>query len=252
MRWNIGYFGVKDLFTIINLLGGVGGIFFAIRGEIEYAGYAIFAGYLFGDSLDGQVARLTNTSNKFGGEFDSAADHIGQGIAPAVIVGAAYRLGGHEILGLALMALMIGTASIRQARFQVDNFNYPLTYCGLPRSISGLVAISLPNTVLFFEDSILGYEGAAGVLALVAILNLCPVPYMTHKGRRLQGYVRLLVATFFIAPVLLFIFARPYLYDFVFVFTFTYALGAWIPLTPTERREFWAEYKRWSSQVAAA
>lgn len=250
MRWNIGYFGVKDLFTIINLLGGVGGIYFACKGNIAYAGYAIFAGYLFGDTVDGQVARLTNTSNKFGSEFDSAADHIGQGIAPAIIVYGAYQLAGYELLGFGLMALLIITASIRQARFGVDSFNYSVTYCGLPRTVSGIIAISLPNATLFFKESFLGYEGGAIVLGLVALLNLSPVPYLTHKGRQLQLYVKILVTLFLLAPVALFCFARPFFYDFLFVMGFGYAVGAWIPLSPTERREYWAEYKRWSRQVA--
>lgn len=250
MRWSIGYFGVKDLFTIINLLGGVGGMFLAMKGQPVYAGYSIFLGYLFGDALDGQVARLTRTSNKFGGEFDSAADHIGQGIAPAVIVYSAYELGGHPRLGLALMAFLITTASIRQARFNVDAFEYPLTYCGLPRTVSGLLALSLPNATLFFHESFLGYHGAAGILVLVGVLNLCPVPYMTHKGRALQTYIKVLVAGFLLIPPLLLLLAPVFFYDFVFVVTFAYAVGAWAPLTPGERRAFWAEYKRWSHQVA--
>lgn len=250
MRWSIGYFGVKDLFTIINLLGGVGGMYFAMQGQPVYAGYAIFLGYLLGDALDGQVARLTKTSNKFGGEFDSAADHIGQGIAPAFIVYAAYDLGGHRWLGLALMAFLIATASIRQARFNVDAFDYPLTYCGLPRTVSGLVALSLPNATFFFHDSGMGYEGAAVILALVGALNLSPVPYMTHKGRKLQTYVKVAVAAFLLVPPALLVFAPRFFYDFVFFIAFGYALAAWFPLTAEERRAYWAEYTRWSHQVA--
>ena len=78
------------------------------------------------------------TSNKFGGEFDSAADHFSQGVAPAVIVFAAYRMADHEILGLIVMSALVATASIRNARFYVDKFNNPLTWCGLPRTISGM------------------------------------------------------------------------------------------------------------------
>ncbi|HEX2659274.1 MAG TPA: CDP-alcohol phosphatidyltransferase family protein, partial [Polyangia bacterium] len=79
-RWTIGPFGVKDLFTIINLLGGVAGIIFVIHGQPRLAGLAVFAGYLFGDALDGMVARMTGTSNKFGSEFDTATDHFAQAI----------------------------------------------------------------------------------------------------------------------------------------------------------------------------
>lgn len=250
MRWNIGYFGVKDLFTIINLLGGVFGIYFAMIGRVDYAGYAIFAGYLFGDALDGQVARWTRTGNRFGGEFDSAADHIGQGIAPAVVVYKVYELGGHHVMGLVLMSALIATASIRQARFNVAPFNFPLCYCGLPRTVSGLVALSFANSELFFKSQAWGYQGGLVVIGLMALLNLVPIPYMTHKGkRRMQWYVKCLVALFLLAPVFLFAFARVYLYDFIFVITFGYALGAWIPIMPEERKAFYTEYKRWAHEV---
>ncbi len=249
--WAIGYFGAKDLFTIVNLMGGVFGIYYALQGNLEWAGYAIFMGYLLGDALDGPVARWTGTSNRFGGEFDSAADHIAQAIAPAVIVYCAFTMGGHQTLGVILLAVLITTASIRQARFQVAQFNYPLTYAGLPRTVSGLIAISLPNSLLFFKYSAIGYYGAAGVLILVALLNLSPIPYMTHKGKRkMQGYVKFFVIAFLAVPLLMIVFAREFVYDVLFFITFGYALAAWIPLSPQERREYWTEYKRWSNEVA--
>lgn len=250
MRWNIGYFGVKDLFTLINLLGGVFGVYFAFRGEIAYASVSIFLGYALGDVLDGPVARLTNTSNKFGGEFDSAADHFSQGVAPAIIVFSAYRLAGQDALGVVVMAILIASASIRNARFYVDKWNYPLTWCGLPRTISGLTAVSLPNTTLFFQDAAYGLEGAAVILGMVAALNICPVPYTTHKGRKLQTWVRILIVAFFVTPVTLAIIMPDFAFDFLFVWTLGYALTGWMPLTPKERREFWMEYKRWSKAVS--
>ena len=65
MRWNIGPFGVKDLFTLVNLLGGIFAIHFVAVGDPTYAGYALLAGFMLGDTLDGPVARLTGTANKF-------------------------------------------------------------------------------------------------------------------------------------------------------------------------------------------
>ncbi|HVR62557.1 MAG TPA: CDP-alcohol phosphatidyltransferase family protein, partial [Polyangia bacterium] len=173
MRLSIGWFGVKDLFTMVNLLGGVLGIYFAALGDPATAGYCILAGYFFGDTLDGVVARATNTGNRFGAEFDSAADHVGQGIAPAVVVWSAYRLGGHDRLGLLLMAALITTASIRQARFNVADFDSPLTYLGLPRTVSGFIALAYPNSTIFRATGF-GYVGGIFVIGLVAILNLAP------------------------------------------------------------------------------
>jgi len=102
MRNNIGPFGLKDLFTLVNLLGGVAAIHFVVMGRPELAGYALLAGYLLGDALDGPVARATKTSNRFGSEFDTATDHFVQAIVPAIIVYAVYARGGHTIAGSVL------------------------------------------------------------------------------------------------------------------------------------------------------
>lgn len=250
MRWGYGYFGVKDLFTMINLLGGVFGIYFAAVGNPAWAGYAIIAGYLFGDVLDGPVARATKTGNKFGGEFDSAADHLGQGIAPAVVVFSAYSLGGHARMGLLLMAALITTASIRQARFNVAKFDSPLTYCGLPRTVSGLIALSFPNSVMFRESGH-GPELGVVVIGLMAVLNLIPIPYMTHRGgRKMQWWVKLVVTSFLIVPLTTFFVARRYTFDVLFIHLFIYAGLGWLPVLPEERKAFYAEYRRWAALVA--
>src|SRR3970040_1847021 len=99
------------------------------------------------------------------------------------------------------MALRTTPASIRQARYNVASFNYPLTYCGLPRTVSGLIAVSLPNSILFFKESLIGYHGATAILIFGALLNLSPIPYMTHKGgRKMQLYVKFFVISFLVAP----------------------------------------------------
>jgi phosphatidylserine synthase len=249
MRWGVGYFGVKDLFTMVNLLGGVFGIYFAAIGDPALAGYAILAGYFFGDALDGPVARATHTGNRFGSEFDSAADHIGQGIAPAVVVFSAYRLGGHNVMGLLLMAALISTASIRQARFNVAKFDFPLTYCGLPRTVSGFVAVSLPNSMLF-KHSGFGAQAGVAIIAVVAALNIVPIPYITHRGRALQWWVKPLVAIFLVAPFIAFFVARRYTFDVMLINALAYVVAGWIPVLPDERRAFYAEYRRWAALVA--
>jgi phosphatidylserine synthase len=249
MRWSVGYFGVKDVFTMVNLLGGVAGIWCALTGRPEWAGYCIFAGYLFGDALDGPVARATNTGNRFGGEFDSAADHLGQGIAPALVVYAAYAAAGYGPVGVGLMAALITTATLRQARFSTTPFHFPLCYAGLPRTISGIVALALPNAVVVRVYGL--WVPAAVVIAAMAVMNLVPVPYMTHKGkRRMQAWVKGLVALFLVAPVVLFVFARPYVYDFLALCGLAYTFFGWFPVRPEERRAFHAEYRRWAHEVA--
>ena len=84
-------FGIKDVFTSINLLGGVVAICLCIAGKPFEAGVAVVVGYLCGDALDGFVARRLGTANQFGAEFDSISDHTAHVIAPAAIVYTVYK-----------------------------------------------------------------------------------------------------------------------------------------------------------------
>lgn len=251
LRLRVGPFGVKDLFTIVNLLGGIAGIYFVIDGQAQLAGFAAFAGYLFGDTLDGPVARLTRTSNKFGSEFDTATDHFSQAIVPSIIVFAVYAQHGHRIAGVMLMAVIVILATIRQALFTVARLGDPLTYCGLPRTVSGYACMS------FVLSHGLATAGDAGLVVgevlipTLSLMGILPIPYMTHRGtRRMQTWVKVLVFGFLLIPAAAFVVARAYTFDLVFVFTFGYALFAWFPLTREERAAFFKRYREWTVEVS--
>jgi phosphatidylserine synthase len=251
MRWNIGPFGLKDLFTLVNLMGGVAAIVFVIEGNLPAAGTALLLGYLLGDTLDGPVARLTKTSNKFGSEFDTATDHFVQAIAPAVIVYAAYARGGHPTTGLVLMALIVACATIRQALFTVAKMGDPLMYCGLPRTVSGYGAMAYVLSHLFFTLNPARYTVGTVVIAAFALLNLLPIPYMTHRGgRRMQTHVQLLVFAFLVTPVAAFFIAPNYVFDVLFFWMFGYTATGWIPIYPEEKRAFYARYRAWAKEVS--
>ena len=76
---------LPNLFTAASAFLGVISIFAAVRAEYDVAIiYIVFS--LICDGLDGRVARLTKTTSKFGVEFDSLADIIAFGVAPANIL----------------------------------------------------------------------------------------------------------------------------------------------------------------------
>lgn len=251
MRWNVGPLGVKDLFTLVNLLGGVAGVYFVLDGRIEAAGVALMAGYLLGDTLDGIVARATHTANRFGSEFDSVTDHLTQAIVPGIIVYAVYARRGHGALGFALMAILMACGTIRHALFSVAKLDNPLTYCGLPRTISGYASMALVLSRWFFPDSGAANGVGAVVIAAMAVAGLLPIPYMTHRGsRRMQTYAKFLVVCFLVTPVIAFFVRRDLMFDVLFVWTFGYALGGWVPLRPDERKAFFERYRHWSAEVS--
>jgi CDP-diacylglycerol--serine O-phosphatidyltransferase len=218
-----------------------------------WAGLAVLAGYLFGDALDGVVARLTKTSNKFGSELDTATDHFVQAIAPAIIVDAVYKQGGHETAGFVLMALIVTCATVRQALFSVAKMGDPLMYTGLPRTVSGYGAMAYVLSTFFFGANPARYLVGGIVIVAFSLLNLLPVPYMTHRGgRRMQSPVQFLVFAFLVLPVAAFFFARAYVFDILFVFMFGYAALAWLPIYPHERKAFYARYREWTKEVSAS
>jgi CDP-diacylglycerol--serine O-phosphatidyltransferase len=251
MRWSVGPIGIKDLFTLINLMGGVAAVYLLLDGRPEPAGVALIAGYLLGDALDGVVARATHTANRFGAEFDSVTDHLTQAIVPAIIVYAVYAAAGHRVLGFVLMAALMASGTIRHALFSVSKMNIPLMYCGLPRTISGYASMSFVLSRLFFKDARFGIEIGAVLIPALAAAGLLPIPYMTHRGtRRMQTWVKALVLGFLVTPVVAFFALRDFTFDVLFVWTMGYALFAWFPLRADERKAFFDRYRQWAVEVS--
>ena len=73
---------------------------------------------------------------------------------------------------------------------------------------------------------------------------------MTHKGRRMQGWVKVGVLAFVVSPFAAFAFARAYTFDAISLFAVGYTVLGWLPLTPEERADYWTEYRRWANEVA--
>src|SRR5262245_66103240 len=83
-RFRRGVYLLPSLLTMGNMFCGYACVVYAMRGEFETA--APFIGFaVVIDGLDGRIARMTGTTSAFGVEFDSLADIISCGIAPALL-----------------------------------------------------------------------------------------------------------------------------------------------------------------------
>src|SRR5690606_33393416 len=83
-RFRRGVFLLPSLFTVANLFCGYACVVYATRSDFETA--ALFIGFaMVLDTLDGYLARLTNSSTAFGLELDSLADVVSFGLAPAIL-----------------------------------------------------------------------------------------------------------------------------------------------------------------------
>ena len=124
-------FLLPNLMTAISLFLGVLSVLASVRGEYEKAAFYIFLSLIF-DGLDGRIARLTGTCSKFGLEFDSLADLVAFGVAPAMLV---YFAAGQYFgkLGVLVAGFFVVLGAVRLARFNVQSECIePNVFIGLP------------------------------------------------------------------------------------------------------------------------
>jgi phosphatidylserine synthase len=80
---SLAYF-IPNTFTALNMACGFIAILYAFHGEFYKACMFIVLGAIF-DSVDGRIARLTNTQSSFGEQFDSLSDLVSFGVSPAIV-----------------------------------------------------------------------------------------------------------------------------------------------------------------------
>jgi CDP-diacylglycerol--serine O-phosphatidyltransferase len=109
---------VPNLFTTGALFAGFLAIVQGMDKNYERAALAIFAAMIL-DSLDGRVARFTNTQSEFGAEFDSLSDMVSFGVAPALVV-YEWTLRGFGRWGWMVAFFYCAMAALRLARFNTN------------------------------------------------------------------------------------------------------------------------------------
>jgi len=123
---------------------GVGSIITSSLGDLELAGWMIvWCGLL--DVLDGLAARLLKATSTFGAEFDSMADLVSFGVAPAVLVFSAGRqIGGVELEtgGFWVLSVSVGifvlAGAMRLARFNLSSGETSTGwFLGIPITVAG-------------------------------------------------------------------------------------------------------------------
>ena len=113
-----GVYVLPNLFTLAALFGGFYAIVMAMNGRFEQAAIGVFCAMVL-DSLDGRVARMTNTQSTFGEQMDSLSDMVSFGAAPALIV-YEWALKGMGKLGWVAAFIYCSCAALRLARFNTN------------------------------------------------------------------------------------------------------------------------------------
>ena len=113
-----GIYILPNLFTLAALFGGFYAIVMAMNGRFDLAAVGVFCAMVL-DSLDGRVARMTNTQSAFGEQMDSLSDMVSFGAAPALIA-YEWALNGLGRWGWIAAFVYCACAALRLARFNVN------------------------------------------------------------------------------------------------------------------------------------
>jgi CDP-diacylglycerol--serine O-phosphatidyltransferase len=184
-RLRRGVYLLPSMFTMGNMFCGYACIVHSMRGELSTA--ALFIGFAFVlDMLDGRIARMTGTTSAFGLEFDSLADVVSFGVAPAIL---SFQWGLHPLgrIGWAAGFLFVAAAAVRLARFNIQSGSQDKRYfVGMPSPPAACVPAA---TVFMYPDGFQSATHAVLVLAMVivpALLMVSTIRFRSFKTFDLQ------------------------------------------------------------------
>ncbi len=207
-RLRRGIYILPNIFTSLNIFFGFYAVIAAINGNFQNAAFAIYIAAVF-DLLDGKIARATNTTSRFGVEYDSLADLISFGLAP----GLAMYLWALQPMGrfgwLAAFLFMV-CGALRLARFNTQTGKISSDhFVGLP--IPAAACMTAATILLWHKfDLAIGNQRLLMLIMLyvLAFLMVSNIKYNSFKRAELFHRINfnMLVAAIL---VLIFIAAQP-------------------------------------------
>ncbi|MBU3657679.1 MAG: CDP-diacylglycerol--serine O-phosphatidyltransferase [Rhodocyclaceae bacterium] len=220
-----GIYILPNLFTTGALFAGFYAIVQAMNGAFEQAAVAVFVAMVL-DGLDGRVARMTKTQSAFGAEYDSLADMVSFGAAPALIV-YEWALRGMGKFGWMAAFLYCAGAALRLARFNTTLETGDKRYFqGLP---SPAAAALVAGFIWVMGD--LGVAGpdvawlAAPITIFAGVTMVTSVKFHSFKDINLRKSVPfVVVAAFALALALISSYPPGWLFGFFLV----YALSGYV------------------------
>ncbi len=203
-----GIYVLPNAITLAALFSGFYGIVMAMNGRFEAACIAIFAAAVL-DSLDGRVARMTNSQSSFGEQMDSLSDMVSFGAAPALIV-YIWALKDMGKVGWIPAFVYIAGAALRLARFNVNiGVVDKRFFQGLPSPAAAALVMGL---IWALDDA--GFKGvskipwitwvAFGVTLYAGLSMVTNAPFYSFKvvgGRRTVPFVVIVAIALSIALI---------------------------------------------------
>jgi len=172
-----GIYLLPNLFTTAGLFAGFYAIVAATKTHFDAAAIAMYVAMIM-DSLDGRIARLTNTQSDFGKEYDSLSDMVAFGLAPALVIYQWALLGLGKLGWLAAFIYTAG-AALRLARFNVQHAVADKRYF---RGLASPAAAGVLGGMVWVGDDY-GLRDSPGIAVSVAIVTVTVALLMVSNIR---------------------------------------------------------------------
>ncbi|MBW1841465.1 MAG: CDP-diacylglycerol--serine O-phosphatidyltransferase [Deltaproteobacteria bacterium] len=198
-----GIYILPNIFTSINLFFGFYAVIASINGKFVAGSVAILIGVMF-DILDGKIARATNTTSKFGIEYDSLADLVSFGLAPGLMI-YLWALKPLGRLGWLAGFLFMACGALRLARFNSQVGTVSSDYfVGLPIPAGAGMAAT---TVLFCHKfGIAGKVNPILILVMLYTLSFLMVSTIKYNSFKKPELFRKMNFNVLVAAILILIF----------------------------------------------
>ena len=203
-----GIYLLPNLFTTAALFAGFYAITSAMNGHYEVAAVSIFVAMVL-DGLDGRVARLTNTQSAFGAEYDSMADMISFGAAPALVM-YTWALSQLGKAGWVAAFVHAAGAALRLARFNTQIATQDKRYFqGLPSPSAAAILAGFVWVCVSHDIAVENIRFVSLCLAIfTGLLMVSNFRYYSFKDVDLRGRVSFIWAIL-IMLVFAFMFTNP-------------------------------------------
>jgi len=226
MRIKKGIYVLPNLFTTASLFMGFYSIIASIQEKFFLAAIAILVSLVF-DGLDGRIARMTNTTSRFGAEYDSLADLIAFGVAPSLLA-YIWAMSFYGKLGWMAGFMFVACGALRLARYNIQiGLIDSKVFNGLPIPAAAAV---IATTVMFFD--FMGVEGTFHnpyMMIFVVILSLLMVSNIKYySGKDMKTLARMPFMTFIlILGIILVIIYKPEVMIFVIMVGYAISGPLW-------------------------
>lgn len=217
-----GIYILPNTLTLGGMFCGFYAILASFKGHFVFSAWAILIATIF-DGLDGWVARMTNSTTKFGIQLDSLSDLVAFGVAPAVLI-YSWGLQPYGRLGWGAAFLFVICGALRLARYNVQmGSSESKAFVGLPIPAAGIVVASL---VLFYNE-VIGSLAGRNYIILVLPFMLAALMVSTLKFHGIKELDFKTRKPFWLLVVIVVAFVLVFMNPEIVLFIFSIIYVAW-------------------------